>query len=170
MCHSDELVSLISAQFYYMPERYERVRVGCHCAKVKGHVELKIEKPRVKTFIYDFPKLHHSNPNKCFGVNVHLHQIKKRLRSYKGHVTSHHGQSIKNRRGTQGPPVLQIWCNSDNYFRSYGILNKNGAHHFFGSAAILKVLVKPKQFLNLTWVIGISCEKWCILCILEVIF
>ena len=44
-----------------MPERYERVLVSWHCAKVKGRVELKIEKPRVKTFSYDFPKLHHSN-------------------------------------------------------------------------------------------------------------
>ena len=33
------------------------VRVGWYCAKVKGRAELKIEKPRVKTFIYDFPKL-----------------------------------------------------------------------------------------------------------------
>ena len=33
-------------QFHHMPERYERVRVGWHCAKVKGHAELKIEKPR----------------------------------------------------------------------------------------------------------------------------
>ena len=48
------------------------------CAKVKGHAELKIEKSRVKTFIYDFPKLHHSSPN-SFGANVHF--LKKRLRS-----------------------------------------------------------------------------------------
>ena len=56
-----------------MPGRYERVRVGWHCAKVKGHAELKIEKPRVKTLMYDFPKLHHSSPN-SFGANVHLRQ------------------------------------------------------------------------------------------------
>ena len=67
-------MSLISAQFYNMPGRYERVCVGWHCAKVKGHAELKIEKSRVKTFIYDFPKLHHSSPN-SFGGNVHLRQI-----------------------------------------------------------------------------------------------
>ena len=65
---------MISAQFYHMPERYERVRVGWHCAKVKGHAELTIEKPRVKTFNYDFSKLHHSNPN-SFGVNVHIRQF-----------------------------------------------------------------------------------------------
>ena len=53
-----------------MPGRYERVCVGWHCAKVKGHAELKIE----KSFIYDFPKLHHSSPN-SFGANVHLRQI-----------------------------------------------------------------------------------------------
>ena len=40
----------------------KRVRVGWHCAKVKGRAELKIENPRVKTFSCDFPKLHHSNP------------------------------------------------------------------------------------------------------------
>ena len=57
-----------------MPGRYERVCVGWHCAKVKGHAELKIKKSRVKTFIYDFPKLHHSSPN-SFGANVHLRKI-----------------------------------------------------------------------------------------------
>ena len=67
-------MSLISAQFYNMPGRYERVCVGWHCAKVKGHAELKIEKSRVKTFIYDFPKLHHSSPI-SFGGNVHLRQF-----------------------------------------------------------------------------------------------
>ena len=54
MCHTDrtgcwtrvspnqkEAISVISAHFYHMPERYERVRVGWHCAKVKGHAELK---------------------------------------------------------------------------------------------------------------------------------
>ena len=30
-----------------MPERYERVRVGWHCAKIKGHAELKIEKAEI---------------------------------------------------------------------------------------------------------------------------
>ena len=43
-------------------------------AKVKGHAEPKIEKPRVKTFIYDFPKLHHSSP-KSIGANVYLRQF-----------------------------------------------------------------------------------------------
>ena len=36
-------MSLISAQFYNMPGRYERVSVGWHCAKIKGHAELKIQ-------------------------------------------------------------------------------------------------------------------------------
>ena len=85
MCHSDrtgcwtwvsphrkESMSLISAQFYNMPGRYERVCVGWHCAKVKGHAELKIERSREKTFIYDFPKLYHSSPN-SFGGNAHRH-------------------------------------------------------------------------------------------------
>ena len=57
-----------------MAERYERVRIGWQCAKVKGHAELKIEKSRIKTSSYHFPKLHHSNPY-SFSANVHLHQI-----------------------------------------------------------------------------------------------
>ena len=56
-----------------MPERHERVLVRWHCAKVKGHAELKIEKPRVKTLSYDFPKLHHYKTN-SFCANVHLRQ------------------------------------------------------------------------------------------------
>ena len=35
-------------QFCHMPERYERVLVGWHCAKVKGRVELKIETSQSK--------------------------------------------------------------------------------------------------------------------------
>ena len=40
-----------------MAERNQR---GWHCAKVKGHAELKIEKHRVKSFSSDVPNLHHS--------------------------------------------------------------------------------------------------------------
>ena len=54
-----------------MPQRYKMVLIVWHCAKVTGRVELKIEKTRVKTFSYDFPKLHHSNPN-SFCANIHL--------------------------------------------------------------------------------------------------
>ena len=55
-----------------------KIRKG---AMVKDHAELKIEKPRVKTFNYEFPNLHHSNPN-SFGADVHLRQIcSKRERS-----------------------------------------------------------------------------------------
>ena len=101
-----------------MPERYERVRVGWHCAKVKGHAELKIEKSRVKTFIYDFPKLSHSNPN-SFGVNVHLCQFKKKpVKAIERSRDVTPRSKYEKLKGTQGPPVLQIWCNSDYYFRS----------------------------------------------------
>ena len=65
-----------------MAERYKRVRVGWHCAKVKGHAELKTEKPRVKTSSYYFPKLHNSNPN-SFGTNVHLRHLKKTVNKFK---------------------------------------------------------------------------------------
>ena len=89
MCHSDrtgcstrvssnrkEANSSIAAQLHHMPERYERVSVGWHCAKVKGHAELKINKPRVKTLSYDLAELHHSNSNSV-RANVHLCQFKK---------------------------------------------------------------------------------------------
>ena len=71
----------------------------------------------------------------------------------KGHVTSHQSQKYKNRRGAQGPPVHQIWCNSDHYFRSYGILKKMARTICFRLAAILKVLVRPNWFSN-------SSEPW----------
>ena len=54
-------------------ERYKGILIGWHCAKVQGHAELEIEKPRVKTLSYDFPKLHHSKTN-SFCANVHLRQ------------------------------------------------------------------------------------------------
>ena len=53
-----------------MPERYKRVPVGVHCAKVKGYAELKIEKPRVR-FAQITP--FQSNPS-SFRGNVHLRQ------------------------------------------------------------------------------------------------
>ena len=44
----------------------------------------------------------------------------------------------------------QIWCNSDHFFRSYGILKKMAHAIFFRSAAIFKVLVRPNWFSNLS--------------------
>ena len=41
--------------------------------KVQCHTELSIEKPRIKTLSYDFPKLQHSKTN-SFCANVHLSQ------------------------------------------------------------------------------------------------
>ena len=63
-------------------------------------------------------------------TSIYAKVFEKRWRSQKGHVTSHQGQSIKNRSGTHGPPVPQIWCNSDYYLQSYGILKKNGTRNF----------------------------------------
>ena len=70
MCHSDrtgcwtwvsphrkEAMSLISAQFYHMPGRYERVCVGWYCAKVKGHAELKNRKIQSKDLYLRFPQI-----------------------------------------------------------------------------------------------------------------
>ena len=74
-------MSLISAQFYNMTGRYERVCVGWHCAKVKGHAELKIEKSRVKTFIYDFPNYTIPAPTVSVVMSTYANFFKKRLRS-----------------------------------------------------------------------------------------
>ena len=61
VCSNRKAISSISAPIHHMQESYERVR---KCAKVKGRVELKIDKSHSKKpFSYDFPKLHHSNPN-----------------------------------------------------------------------------------------------------------
>ena len=82
-------------------------------------------------------------------TSIYAKVFEKRWRSQKGHVTSHQGQSINKRRGTQGPPVPQIWCNSDYYLQSYGILKKMAHVIFLWSAAILKVLVESYRFSNL---------------------
>ena len=55
-------------------------------------------------------------------TSIYAKVFEKRRRSQKGHVTSHQGQSIKDRRGTRGPHVPQMWCNSDYYLQRYGIL------------------------------------------------
>ena len=87
-------------QFSHMTERYKNVLVGWHCAKVKDRVELKIEeKNRVKTFSYDFPKLHHSSPS-SFGANVHLRPFKKTVKVIERSRDITQGQSMTNRRGT----------------------------------------------------------------------
>ena len=97
-----------------MPGRYERGCVGWHCAKVKGQAELKIEKSRVKVFIYEFPKLHHSSPN-SFGANGHLH--KKVCKTGKVIERSRDVTPRPKREKSKGRP-------------SYGILKKNGTRHF----------------------------------------
>ena len=82
-------------------------------------------------------------------TSIYAKVFEKRWRSQKGHVTSHQGQIIKNRRGTHGPPVPQIWCNSDYYLQSYGILKKMAHVICLWSAAILKVSVEPYRFSNI---------------------
>ena len=123
-------MSSISAQFYNMPGRYERVCIGWHCAKVKGHAELKNRKNRVKPFIYDFPKLHHSSPN-SFGANGHLHKkvcktgkVIERSRD----VTPRPKQ--ENSKGRPRSPCAPNMVHFRHYFRSYGILKKM-AHAIF---------------------------------------
>ena len=64
------------AQFYHMPGRYERGCVGWHCAKVKGHAELK----NGKNLEFDFPKLHHSRTVSVL-MGTYTKKFVKRVRS-----------------------------------------------------------------------------------------
>ena len=87
------------------------------------------KKPRVKTFIYDFSQLHHSNPN-SFGANVHLHQ--HFLKTVKVIEWSRDVIQRSKYEISKGPlkSPCALRCNSDHYFWSYGILKKNGACYF----------------------------------------
>ena len=118
---------MTSAQFYHMPGRYERVCIGWHCAKVKGHAELKIEKP----LLYDFPKLHHSSPN-SFGANVHLRKILLKTvkvieRSRDVTRTSKVERSKGRTRSLGAPNMVQF----QQLFPELRHFEKNGTRHFF---------------------------------------
>ena len=91
-----------------MPERHERVLVRWHCAKVKGYAELKIEKPRVKTLSYDFPKLHILKPTVFVVTSIYAKVFEKRWRLQKEHATSHQGQSIKIEGASMVPVCLKF--------------------------------------------------------------
>ena len=124
-------MSLISAQFYNMPGRYERVCVGWHCAKVKGHAELKIEKSRVKTFIYDFPKLHHSSPN-SFGGNVHLRQFcKKTVKVIAKSRDVTPRSKVKKSKGRLRSPCAPNMVQFRQLFPELWHFEKDGTRHFF---------------------------------------
>ena len=114
-----------------MAGRYERVCVGWHCAKVKGHPELKIEKSRVKTFIYDFPKLHHPSPT-SFGANVHLRQIFFKtvmvIESSRDVTPRSKVEKSKGRpRSPRAPNMVQFRP----LFLELRHFDKNGTRHFF---------------------------------------
>ena len=124
-------MSLISAQFCNMPGRYERVCVGWHCAKVKGHAELKIEKSRVKTFIYDFPKLHHSSPN-SFGGNVHLRQIfLKTVKVIERSRDVTPRSKVKKSKGRPRSPCAPNMVQFRPLFPELWHFEENGTRHFF---------------------------------------
>ena len=115
---------------YLYPERYETVRIGWHCAKVKGHAELKIEKSRVKTLSYDFPNLRHYNPN-SFRANVHLHQFKKKTvqviaRSHNVTSRSKYEKSKGHPRSPGAPNMVQF----RQFFPELRHFEKNAMLHF----------------------------------------
>ena len=131
-----------------MPGRYERVCVGWHCAKVKGHAELKIEKSRVKTFIYDFPKLHHSSPN-SFGANVHLSQF---LKNFQENPTGR-------LRSLCAPNMVQFRP----LFPELRHFEENGTHHFFKIGRHLESASLTKLVFELVRALSErrpTCEFW----------
>ena len=113
-----------------MPERHERVLVRWHCAKVKGHAELKIETPRVKTLSYDFPKLHHSKTN-SFCANVHLRQsfwktVKVTKRSCDVTPRSKYHKSKGHPWSPCASNLVQFWL----LFTKLRHFERNGTRHF----------------------------------------
>ena len=114
-----------------MPGRYERVCVGWHCAKVKGHKELNIERSRVKTFIYDFPKLHHSSTN-SFGANVHLR--KQKLKTVKVIERSRDvtpRSKVEKSKWRPRSPCAPNMVQFQPLFPELRHFEKNGTRHFF---------------------------------------
>ena len=114
-----------------MPGRYKRVCVGWHCVKVKGHAELKIEKSRVKTFIYDFPKLHHSSPN-SFGANVHLRKKnKKTVKVIERSRDVTPRSKVEKSKGRPTSPCAPNMVDFRPLFPELQHFEKNGTLHFF---------------------------------------
>ena len=127
-----------------MPERYERVPVGWHCGKVKGHAGMKIDKI-VKTFSYDFLKLHHSNP-KGFGGNVQtfFKTVKVIQRSHDVPPGSKYEKSKGHPRSPSAPNMVQFRP----LFPELRQFKEIGVHHIYLMAAILKVRVKKGRPTN----------------------
>ena len=106
----------------------------------------------MKTFIYNFPKLHHSSPN-SFGANGHLRQkdfktgkVIERSRD----VTPR--SKVEKSKGRPRSPCAPNMVQFRPLFPELRHFEKNGTRHFFRSAAILKVLVGPNWFfLQLSW-------------------
>ena len=114
-----------------MPGRYERVCVGWPGAKVKGYAELKIEKSRVKTFIYDFPKLHYSSPN-SFGANVHLRQILfKMVKVIERSRDVTPRSKVKKSKGRPRSPCAPNMVQFQPLFPELRHFEKNGTRQFF---------------------------------------
>ena len=115
--------------------------------KVQGHAELEIEKPRVKTLSYDFPKLHHSKTN-SFCANVDLRQ--SILKTVKVTKRSCDKVKVEESKGRPRSPCAPHMVQFQPLFPELRHFETNGTRHFFRSAAILKVLVRPEWFSNLS--------------------
>ena len=67
---------------------------------------------------------------------------------------------MRNQRGTEGSTVPQIWCNSDKYFRSYGILKKM-AHAICQVATHCQESMSPftNNFSQSSLVSSVTCRR-----------
>ena len=146
-----------------MPGRYERVCVGWHYSKVKGHAELKIEKSRVKTFIYDFPKLHHSSPN-SFGGNVHLRQIfVKTVKVIERSRDVTPRSKVEKSKGRPRSPCAPNMVQFRPLFPELWHFGKNGTRHFYQIGRHLESARSTKLVFELVRALSErkpTCEFW----------
>ena len=90
-----------------MPGRYERVCVGWHCAKVKGHAELTPCTPNMGQFQPLFPELRHFEKN---GTH-HFFEIGRHLESASWtKLVFELVQALSERK-----PTCEFWSNSGHF-------------------------------------------------------
>ena len=100
----------------------------------------------MKTFIYNFPKLHHSSPN-SFGANVHLRKILlKTVKVIERSRDVTPRSKVEESKGRPRSPCAPNMVQFQPLFPELRHFEKNGTRHFFRSAATLKVLVRPNWF------------------------
>ena len=113
--------------------RARKIQVGSHrlaLCQGPGHAELEIEKPRVKTLSYDFPKLHHSKTN-SFCANVHLRQsFLKTVKVTKRSCVVTPRSKYQKSKGHPWSPCASNLVQFRLLFTKLRHFEKNGTRHF----------------------------------------